>query len=73
MICIEMLLLSIGAGMAFHYSEFITDEPLMKGSIFSVIKSSLLDFMKDFRLINPHKKWGFTPKADTDYLRESQI
>ena len=66
-----MFLLSIGAGMAFHYSEFITDEPVLKGSIFSVFKSALIDFMKDFRLINPNKKWGFISNSNTDYLRES--
>lgn len=71
MICIEMLLLSIGAGIAFHYSEFITDEPVLEGSLFSVAKSSLLDFLRDFRLINPNKKWGFKSDANTDYLRES--
>ena len=50
-----MFLLSIGAGMAFHYSEFISDEKLLEGSIFSVFKSALVDFMRDFRLINPNK------------------
>ena len=66
-----MFLLSLGAGMAFHYSEFITEEPLLEGNIFSVMKSALLDFMRDFRLINPNKKWGFTSDSNTDYLRES--
>ena len=68
-----MLILSIAAGIAFHYSEFITDDPILNGNLLTVAKSNFLNFIKDFSLINPNKKWGFTPETKSICLRESII
>ena len=71
MICIEMLILSICAGIAFHYSEFISEEPVIEGNLLTVARSSYNEFMNDYNLIHP--KWGFTPEKYSSFIRESII
>ena len=66
-----MLVLSICAGIAFHYSEFISSNPVIQGNLFTVAKSSYAEFMKDYNLIHP--TWGFTPETYSNYIRESMI
>lgn len=62
-----MLILSICAGIAFHYSEFIANTPVIEGNLFSVARSSYREFIKDYELIHP--KWGFTPETELNYIR----
>lgn len=58
-----MLILSIASGIAFSYKDFITNDPLHKGTWTGVIKGNIHSFSRDYRLIKP-KVFGFKGHAE---------
>ena len=59
-----MLILSIAGGIAFSHKDFITNNPIHKGTLLKVLRGNISSFGKDYRLIKP-KVFGFKGHAET--------